>query len=102
MNYNCDRRGGYGDSAEEAANLFSAPPTRNPWQVGPAQNPVLSAAHHTGNINCNAAGMVEAAAGTGQGSIIFQGFLGGRGYGGMQPTSTAALQARWTHAPTNL
>lgn len=95
MNYNCDRRGGYGDSAEEAANLFSsAAPTRNPWQAGPALHPV-SAAHHNGNLTCNAAGMMEAAAGTGQGAIIFQGFLGsGRGYGAMQPTPTAALQAR--------
>ena len=76
MNYNCDRRGGYGDSGEEAANLFSAP-TRNPWQVGPL---------NAGNTNCNAAGMAET--GTGQGAIIFQGFLGGRGYSGMQPTST--------------
>ena len=82
MNYNCDRHGGYGDSAEEAANLFSAP-SRNPWQVGPL---------NVGNINCNVAGMAEA--GTGQGAITFQGFLGGRaGYGGMQPTS-AGLHAR--------
>jgi len=96
MNYNCDRRGGYGDSTEEAGNLFSAAPSRtNPWQVGPGPvlNPVAAAAQHTGNINCNAASIVEAT-GTGQGAIIFQGFLGGRGYGGMQPSSTAALQAR--------
>lgn len=92
MNY----RGGYGDSAEEAVNFYSAAPTRNiPWPVGPVQIPVAA-----GNMNCNnaaAAGLVEAAAGSGQGAIIFQGFLGGRGYGGMQPTSTAALQARSPH-----
>ncbi|KAG0590772.1 hypothetical protein KC19_1G125300 [Ceratodon purpureus] len=83
--YNCDRRRGYGDSAEEAANLLSAP-TRNPWQVG--------------NTNCNAAGMAEG--GTGQTASIFQGFLGGRaGYGGMQPTS-AGVHARWDLIPIQL
>jgi hypothetical protein len=82
MNYGCDRRGGYGDSAEEAVNIFSAP-TRNPWQGGPL---------NAGNTNCNSSvGMAEA--GTGPGAIIFQGFLGGRGYGGMQPSSTG-LHAR--------
>lgn len=81
MNYNCDRRGGYGDSAEEAASLFSAT-TRNPWQVGPL---------NAENTNCNPAGMAEA--GVGQGAIIFQGFLGGRSYVGMQPPSTG-LHAR--------
>lgn len=96
MNYNCDRRGGYGDSAEEAANLFLAASTRNPWQVGP-MNPVISAGHHAGNVtNCNAASAGDA--GTAQGAILFQGFLGGRGYGGSLQPSSAALHARCTYS----